>query len=65
MAYVRNEYCSKHNKETLHIDNDGCIECLKYIKDEKDKVWEAQNIESKITDLRKRIEYLERPRIRF
>jgi hypothetical protein len=64
MAYVRLEYCDACKTMTNHINNDGCTICLSKKKAEKDRMWEAQDISTKITDLRKRIEELERgPRV--
>jgi hypothetical protein len=59
MAYVRLEYCEKCKTNTHHINSDGCSICLGKKKAEAERMWEAQDIETKVTDLRKRIEYLE------
>ena len=64
MAYVRFEYCEKCGKETHHMNNDGCTICLDKKAKEAERMWEAQDLETKITDLRKRVEFLERPQIR-
>lgn len=60
MAYVRMEHCETCGIQTNHIDNDGCTICLNKKKKEAERMWEAQDMDTKITDLRKRVEYLER-----
>ena len=65
MAYVRQEYCEKCGIDTAHIDSNGCQICLNKKNAEKERMWEAQDVDTKITDLRKRIEWLERSPIRF
>ena len=49
---------------TAHY-NGKCGICEKKKADEKERMWEAQNIETKITNLRKRIEHLEQGPARF
>ncbi len=64
MAYIRSEYCDVCKRNTNHINNDGCIPCFEKKAKEKERMWEAQDADTKITNLRKRIEELERgPRL--
>jgi len=65
MAFVRDEYCDKCGRHTPHINSDGCQICLNKKAKEAERMWEAQDSDTKITDLRKRIERLERNPIRY
>lgn len=65
MAYVREEWCEKCQRKTMHINNDGCGICYEKKKAEQERIWEAQDPETKMTNLRKRIEELERDPRRY
>lgn len=59
MAYVIQKYCEKCQRETAHVNSDGCSSCNAKKKAEEERIWEAQDQNTKLTDLRKRIEFLE------
>ena len=63
MALMREKYCSKCGKETIH-NWDSCLECVKKEEKIKELNWVNMPIEEKIEVLRKRIEKLERGDIR-
>jgi phage FluMu protein Com len=56
--------CPRCKDVTQHYDG-KCNRCEKIDADEKERAWESQHIETKITNLRKRIEKLERGPARF
>jgi len=59
MAYVDFRHCIACGKGTNHT-NDKCNECWKKAEDERVKNWESMSTEAKLTDIRERIECLER-----
>ena len=59
MALIIDEYCLVCKTQTIHINN-NCAFCMEKKRKEYIRMWEAQDIETKLTDLRKRIEILER-----
>lgn len=59
MAYVTTKQCNKCKEYTTHI-NMSCSKCSAIEKEEQVKAWESMSIEKKLTDLRERIEKLER-----
>lgn len=64
MAFVRYQFCDKCAKETRHT-NLHCNDCFSRENRNKIVTWEAQTIEEKLTDLRKRIEKLEQAPIKY
>jgi hypothetical protein len=65
MAYVRTEYCDVCKRETNFYNSLGCGICLAKQVKQQERMWEAQDPETKITNLRHRIEALERSPARF
>ena len=59
MAFCRTEYCRRCDKEVMHT-NGNCNECREEEWTEKIRAWESQSTNAKLTDLRERIEKLER-----
>ncbi len=62
--YLDHEYCPVCKKDTVHY-NGKCGNCLDKKEKERVRMWEAQDIETKITNLRERIEKLEQGPARF
>jgi hypothetical protein len=59
MAYIHDSFCSNCKTITQHI-NWKCTVCSEALEKERIRVWEAHDIEWKLTNLRERIEKLER-----
>lgn len=57
--YYDENYCDRCKKVTGHY-NGKCGQCKAKEEAERARVWEAQDIETKLTNLRQRIEGLER-----
>jgi hypothetical protein len=64
MAFLDFNYCFKCEKETQHI-NGNCLFCCERLDRERIAKWNAQTIDEKLSNLRKRIEELERGPMRF
>lgn len=62
--FFEHKFCEKCDSVTGHYDG-KCGKCLDKQSKEKERMWEAQDISTKITDLRKRIEMLERGPARY
>jgi len=62
--FCHTAYCSTCQKDTMHEDQ-RCSECYKREKEEKEFAWEMLSNSDKLTDLRKRIEKLERGPTRY
>jgi len=62
--FSHTSYCPTCKKDTLH-ENIECVECCKKEKEEKEFAWEMLSNSDKLTDLRKRIEKLERGPTRY
>ena len=64
MAHITEDDCYVCKKKTVFI-NGECRVCSEKKFKEKERMWEAQDLETKITDLRHRIERLELPPARY
>lgn len=62
--YLNTEFCPLCKKDTAHY-NGKCGICSEKREKERVRMWEAQDIETKITNLRQRIEKLEQGPMRF
>jgi predicted amidophosphoribosyltransferase len=60
MAFIRDEFCYKCNKTSSHV-NGRCSDCFEKSEKERIKQWESQTLEEKLTNIRERLETLERP----
>jgi hypothetical protein len=59
MAYIRDEYCHRCEKETQHC-NHKCTNCAEREYRERTAAWNALTTDEKLQDIRKRLEDLER-----
>jgi len=59
MAFIRQEYCHKCERETQHC-NGKCRDCSAQEYRERTAVWNALTTNEKLQDMRKRLEVLER-----
>lgn len=64
MALVNEEWCERCQKNVFYT-NGKCNICADKKNKERIRMWEAQDIETKITNLRERIEGLERGEARY
>lgn len=64
MAFCRIEHCDICGADTQHT-NGRCDTCMETSEKERIWDWNAQPIEQKLDDIRKRIEKLERGPTRF
>ena len=64
MAFVRDEYCPECEKTTMHTDR-KCNAC--YAAKEKARIaeWNQMDVDKRLSDLRRRVEELERGPVRF
>ena len=59
MAFIQMKYCSRCEKETQHC-NGVCPVCSERSERERIALWNALTVDEKLSDLRKRVEKLER-----
>lgn len=61
MAYIeQHKYCTHCEREYTFV-NGQCTSCLEKLARTKVASWNAQTVEEKLQDLRKRVEQLEAP----
>lgn len=59
MALCDMRFCIKCNKDTMHT-NGHCNDCSVKEEAERIRMWEVMDVSTKLTNLRERIEKLER-----
>jgi tRNA(Arg) A34 adenosine deaminase TadA len=64
MAYITVEYCKICESATQHIKS-KCVLCVMRREKEDKNKWDNLSVESKLNDLKKRIEKLEQGGIKF
>lgn len=64
MVFSRYEWCDYCEAETLH-HNGKCTKCTARQERERIRKWNAQSTARKLSDLRKRVEKLERGPARY
>lgn len=60
--YLSHEYCPSCKQDTPHHDG-HCAPCAIKKAKEAERMWEAQDTDTKLTNLRKRVEWLENHRL--
>ena len=59
MAFINDSYCPHCERVTQHV-NMGCVVCNERKERERIATWNALTTDEKLSDLRKRVEGLER-----
>jgi hypothetical protein len=62
--FLETKYCDRCEVTTQHY-NGECGVCLDKKDKERIRMWEAQDVDTKLTNLRLRVENLERPEARY
>ena len=64
MAYIEDRNCCHCNKVTMHT-NGKCSDCSAKEKAERVRMWNAQDLDTKLNNIRERLEDLERGPMTF
>ena len=59
VAYINYQWCNTCNAETCH-NHSTCMDCATKKNEERIRIWNAQDVDTKLNDLRVRLEKLER-----